>query len=341
MLHCPENLSAYVSLLPTNFQPSKFGGLSPAVAYKNLSLRRQRHPQALSDDDQQDKESHPLPTYKWRLVISYDGTRYSGWQYQQSIPTVQCKVEEALTRITKLERKHLCLVGAGRTDAGVHAWGQVAHFITPFKYECLEGFHRALNGGLPPDIRIREISSVLPEFHARFSVKSKTYNYKIYNDAVMDPIQRHYVYHSSYKLNPSAMKDAAKYFVGKHDFSAFANASHNDGIPNPVKNILRFHVNEMGPLLQIEVEGSGFLYKQVRNMVAIMLQVGREAVPAEIVPMILESRDRKELAKYTLAVPPHGLCLYGVKYNEDHFNIPLATSFGMHHTISKCKLPFY
>lgn len=121
----------------------------------------------------------------------------------------------------------------------------MAHFITPFNYDNLEGVHKALNGLLPPDIRIREISSVLPEFHARFSVESKIYNYKIYNDTIMDPFHRHYAYHSVYKLNPAAMRAAAKHFVGKHDFSAFANASRNDRIPNPVKNIFRFDVNEM------------------------------------------------------------------------------------------------
>lgn len=120
----------------------------------------------------------------------------------------------------------------------------MAHFITPFNYDSLEGIHKALNGLLPPDIRIREISSVLPEFHARFSVKSKIYIYKIYNDTIMDPFHRHYVYHSVYKLNPAAMRDAAKHFVGKHDFSAFANASRNNRIPNPVKDVIRFDVNE-------------------------------------------------------------------------------------------------
>ncbi|KAL6573543.1 hypothetical protein OROHE_002002 [Orobanche hederae] len=298
---------------------------------------------------------------------------FQGWQYQQRVPTVQCIVEEALTRITKLERDQLCLVGAGRTDAGVHAWGQVAHFITPFNYDSLEGVHKALNGVLPPDIRIREMRSVMPEFHARFSVNSKIYKYRIYNDAIMDPFHRHYVYHSIYKLNPAAMRDAAKHFVGKHDFSAFANASRNDRIPNPVKNIIRFDVNEMpitpvigiagagtsklmdiievhfvvsflisGPLLQFEIEGSGFLYRQVRNMVGLLLQVGREAVPVDIVPKILASCDRKELAKYALSVPPHGLCLFSVNYKGDHLQLlsgSPATSLGRHHSISKCRLP--
>ncbi|KAL6501520.1 hypothetical protein OROGR_026653 [Orobanche gracilis] len=129
--------------------------------------------------DMEDRERLHFLDYKWRLIISYDGTRFSDggrWQYQQTTPTVQRIVEEALTRITKLERDRLCLVGAGRTDAGVHAWGQVAHFITPFNYDSLEGVHKALNCILPPDIRIKEMRSVMPEFHALFSVNSKIYS---------------------------------------------------------------------------------------------------------------------------------------------------------------------
>ncbi|CAK9170133.1 unnamed protein product [Ilex paraguariensis] len=283
-----------------------------------------------------------VPDYKWRLVIAYDGTRFSGWQYQVSPPTIQCIVEEALTRVTKLERKDLHLVGASRTDAGVHAWGQVAHFVTPFNYDRLESIHAALNGLLPSDIRVRQISPAVPEFHARFSVKGKIYHYKIYNDSTMDPFQRHFAYHSIYKLNAALMREAAKHFVGKHDFSAFANTSRNDRTPNPVKNIFHFDVNEMGPLLQLEVEGSGFLYRQVRNMVALLLQIGREAIPPDIVPRILSSRDRKELATYALSAPPHGLSLVAVKYNEEHLRLPTncpATSFGRHHSITKCKVP--
>ncbi|KAL2459787.1 Pseudouridine synthase family protein [Forsythia ovata] len=318
--------------------------LPSALEYPRLPISSYNCSNLTCDGQDKDTKKLNLPTFKWRLVIAYDGTRFSGWQYQQSTPTVQCIIEEALTRITKLERKDLLLVGAGRTDAGVHAWGQVAHFITPFNYDSLEGIHKALNGLLPSDIRVREISSAVPEFHARFSVKSKIYHYKIYNDTIMDPFHREYAYHSVHKLNVAAMRDAAKHFVGKHDFSAFANASRNDRVPNPVKKIFHFNVNEMGPLVQLEVEGSGFLYRQVRNMVALLLQVGREAVPPDIVPKILGSQDRKELAKYSLSVPPHGLCLLVVKYNEDHLGLPPggpATSFGRHHSISKCKLPCF
>ncbi|XVE65456.1 hypothetical protein DITRI_Ditri08aG0001200 [Diplodiscus trichospermus] len=286
----------------------------------------------------------PVPHYKWRLLIAYDGTHYAGWQFQVSPPTIQCIIEKALVQITKLEREDLHFVGASRTDTGVHAWGQVAHFITPFNYDSLETIHAALNGLLPSDIRVREISAAKPEFHARFSAKSKIYHYKIYNDSIMDPFQRHYDYHSVYKLNTAAMREAAKNFIGKHDFSAFVNASRTDRVLDPVKTIFRFDVVEMGALLRLEVEGSGFLYRQVRNMVALLLQIGREAIPPDIVPKILVTRDRKELAKYALSAPPHGLCLVAVKYDEEHLLLPLGcptTSFGRHHTVRKCKLPFY
>lgn len=128
-----------------------------------------------------------------------------------------------------------------------YAHSQVAHFVTPFNnYDKLESIHAALNGLLPSDIRVREISPAVPEFHARFSAKSKIYQYKIYNDIVMDPFQYKYAYHSCYKLNSHVMKEAARHFVGKHDFSAFVNVSRNDGKRiDPVKNISRFDVTEM------------------------------------------------------------------------------------------------
>lgn len=196
---------------------------------------------------------------------------------------------------------------------------QVAHFTTPFSYHCLNSIHSAMNGILPPEIRVREISAAHPEFHARTSTKSKVYRYKIYNEAIMDPFHNHYAYHSAYKLNPHAMQEAANYFVGIHDFTSFANAAHNDRERRPTKKITRFDVTEMvidfhtkicfwyfcfftlsvlfsicffltywwasiwcwltwsfffirtlqGAVLQLEVEGTGFLYRQVRNMVSL------------------------------------------------------------------------
>ena len=121
---------------------------------------------------------------------------------------------------------------------------KVAHFTTPSFYEDLEDFHSAINGVLPPDIRVREISSVAHQFHARFSTLSKIYHYKIYNGPVMDPFQLRFACHSAHKLDPLIMREAAKYFVGKHDFTSFANASRNDRTINPVKEIFRFDVVE-------------------------------------------------------------------------------------------------
>nr|XP_043613137.1 tRNA pseudouridine synthase A 1 isoform X2 [Erigeron canadensis] len=277
-------------------------------------------------------------------ISEMESIRQTGWQYQPAPPTLQCILEQALTRVTKVEREELCLVGASRTDKGVHALGQVAHFFTPFNYDGLHDMHAALNGILPPDVRVREISSAVPEFHARFSVTGKIYRYNIYNDTVLDPFHRLYAFHNLSKLNTCVMKEAAKYFVGKHDFSSFANTQRNDRQISPVKNISRVDIIEKGSLLHIEVEGSGFLYRQVRNMVALLLQIGREALPPDIVPKILATRDRKELAKVALVAPPHGLFLVQVNYNEDHLR-PLedgpATSFGRHHSISKCKLQYY
>ncbi|XP_026665387.2 tRNA pseudouridine synthase A 1 isoform X1 [Phoenix dactylifera] len=292
----------------------------------------------------EEQNHHPakltLPcSHKWRIVIAYDGTKFSGWQYQRSPPTIQYLIESALIRITKLDRKELRLVGASRTDTGVHAWGQVAHFVTPFTYDGLQSLHAAMNGLLPPEIRVREISPALPEFHARFSTKSKTYHYKIYNNPIMDPFLSLYAYHSAHKFNPASMREAAAYFVGKHDFSSFANASHNDRLPDPVKEIFRFDINEMGAVLQLEVEGTGFLYRQVRNMVALLLQIGREALPPNVVPKILAAQDRRELAKFALSAPPHGLCLMSVNYEHEILKPPEGgpdISFGRTHQVSRC-----
>ncbi|XP_038720370.1 tRNA pseudouridine synthase A 1 isoform X2 [Tripterygium wilfordii] len=330
-------------LLLFQFSCGKMDGAVLGLPCPPLSLVASRR-KAEGEDSKQMVMKSTLPGFKWRLVIAYDGTNYAGWQFQLSPPTVQCILEKALIRATKLERKDLHLVGASRTDTGVHAWGQVAHFVTPFNYDSLDSIHAALNGLLPFDIRVREIGPVVPEFHARLSAKSKIYHYKIYNDTIMDPLHRLYAYHSAYELNPAVMREAAKHFIGKHDFSSFANASRNDRVPDPVKTIFRFDVVELGALLQLEVEGSGFLYRQVRNMVALLLQIGREAVSSDIVPMILASRDRRELAKHAFSAPPHGLCLVSVNYNEEHLPLPSdcpPTSFGRHRTISKCKLPSY
>ncbi|KAG0533586.1 hypothetical protein BDA96_04G205500 [Sorghum bicolor] len=213
------------------------------------------------------------------------------------------------TKVTRCCRR-MCTSG-GWSSPTMEQSSKVAHFTTPFSYCCLNSIHSAMNGLLPPEIRVREISAARPEFHARTSTKSK---------------------------------EAANYFVGTHDFTSFANAAHNDRERRSTKKITRFDVTEMGAVLQLEVEGTGFLYRQVRNMVALLLQVGKEALPPDIVPAIIAVRDRKELAKVALSAPPHGLCLMSVNYDEEILKPPEGSppvSFGRTHHLSKCKLPFY
>ncbi|CAN1235619.1 tRNA pseudouridine synthase A 1 [Linum perenne] len=222
-------MTQYMATLGPGLPLPTVSTLSDKSLINGITLK----PSISSTRDSDDSLSHDFnDCKKWRLVVSYDGTRYAGWQFQEYPPTIQCLLEKALIRATKLDRKCLQLVGASRTDAGVHALGQVR--------EC-----RALNGLLPDDIRVREIAPAVPEFHARFSVTSKLYRYRIYNSPVMDPLLRHHAYHCPYNLNAAIMAEAAKHFVGRHDFLAFANTSRNDRVPRPVKTIIRFDVSEM------------------------------------------------------------------------------------------------
>ncbi|CAN1235618.1 tRNA pseudouridine synthase A 1 [Linum perenne] len=261
-------MTQYMATLGPGLPLPTVSTLSDKSLINGITLK----PSISSTRDSDDSLSHDFnDCKKWRLVVSYDGTRYAGWQFQEYPPTIQCLLEKALIRATKLDRKCLQLVGASRTDAGVHALGQVrecrastvwselwianflhaflllqvAHFLTPFNYDTLDGIHAALNGLLPDDIRVREIAPAVPEFHARFSVTSKLYRYRIYNSPVMDPLLRHHAYHCPYNLNAAIMAEAAKHFVGRHDFLAFANTSRNDRVPRPVKTIIRFDVSEM------------------------------------------------------------------------------------------------
>ncbi|KAG0600707.1 hypothetical protein M758_11G054800 [Ceratodon purpureus] len=272
------------------------------------------------------------PTWKGRLVVSYNGTKYSGWQVQPNSVTIQQKVEDGLATYTRVSRDKLKLVGAGRTDSGVHAWGQVAHFTTPICFDDLEQLHTSLNGILPPDIRIREVSSVQPEFHARYSACRKTYQYRAYVSPVLDPFQYGCVYHIRNPVDVAAMREAASHFVGLHNFSAFANHSTDSAFRGDFREILRFSVLCTGPQLLFEVEGKSFLYKQVRNMVGLLIEIGIGRLPPSIVKTILLTEDRRELAKVSPVAPArHGLYLMSVAY-EDKLLEPLTrapqASFG-------------
>ncbi|CAM6093281.1 unnamed protein product [Calypogeia fissa] len=261
---------------------------------------------------------------QWAMTVSYDGTRYSGWQIQPKAPTVQGTILETLSQITSCNQDELSLTAAGRTDAGVHAWGQVASFTTPFVFDNLETLHRSLNSMLPSDVRIREITAAQPDFHVRYHPINKTYQYKAYVAPVMDPCKQSYAFHVPYVMNVDAMQEAASFFVGIHNFTAFANASPK-AVLSPVREIYKFTVLSSGPDLLFEVQGKSFLYKQVRNMVGLLLKIGKGNLPSSAVCDALASQSR--LAA-TAPAPAHGLYLMSVNYDKAHFLDEPKPSYG-------------
>ena len=242
----------------------------------------------------------------FKINIEYDGTRYHGWQRQKQDATIQGEIEKALGIMTA---KHIVVNGSGRTDAGVHALGQVANFRcdTDLAPEILQ---KGLNSLLPEDIVIRECRQVEDNFHARYNVKSKIYHYKIYNHPVPAAMNRSYVWSIRKPLNIVAMQSAVSYIIGSHDFKAF------EGAGSPRAHTTR-HVMTAGliesdnRLLTFRIEADGFLRFMVRNIVGTLVDVALgKTLPAEF-KQILESRDRT-MAGAT--APPHGLCLMKVKY---------------------------
>ena len=242
----------------------------------------------------------------FKIIIEYDGTRYHGWQRQKKDITIQGEIEKALGIMTT---KRIVVNGSGRTDAGVHALGQVANFRcdTDLAPEILQ---KGLNSLLPEDIVIRECRQVEAAFHARYNVKSKIYHYKIYNHPVPAAMNRSYVWSIRKPLNIVAMQSAVSYIIGSHDFKAF------EGAGSPRAHTTR-HVMTAGliesdnRLLTFRIEADGFLRFMVRNIVGTLVDVGLgKTLPAEF-RQILKSRDR---TKAGATAPPHGLCLMKVKY---------------------------
>lgn len=246
-------------------------------------------------------------TYKLRLA--YDGTPFSGWQVQPGAVTIQQCLQEAVGTVV---REPVACTGAGRTDSGVHALEQVAHFRLSQPYEDLERLLRSVNCLLPPEIRCISIEPVEPTFHARKSARSKTYRYHIQCGTFHHPLRRRTSLHCRSALNIEAMQQAASHFVGTHDFTAFANSPTEGAVARGgVRTLLEcaFHQEPGGYYLQ--VEGNGFLYKMVRNMMGTLLEVGRGRRMPDEVAQLLTQRDRRLAGA---AAPPHGLFLVSVKY---------------------------
>lgn len=245
---------------------------------------------------------------KYKLLIAYDGTSYGGWQIQPNAPSIQALVEDALEIAL---RKKTPIVASGRTDAGVHARGQVAHFRADTA--DLPLLFRSLNGILPKEIRILHLEEVPYTFHARYSALSKEYHYHVHLDWALDPFKRLYAYHHPYPLDLDLLQQAIPFFIGTHDFTSFANeASKGSAAKNPIRTITRLQFIQEPGGFRLEFEGNGFLYKMVRNITGTLLDVGRKKIAPTDIPLLFEKKDRRQLS---CAAPPQGLFLMKVNYH--------------------------
>ncbi|MBR6137359.1 MAG: tRNA pseudouridine(38-40) synthase TruA [Bacilli bacterium] len=243
---------------------------------------------------------------RYLIKFSYDGSAYSGFQTQKGLESIQGKMEEALTKINNGKKTNL--VATGRTDKGVHALSQYGHAdidvnITDKKLK------RALNSNLPEDIHVIETTVVDNNFHARYNVKEKIYEYKL-NLGEYNPIERNYIFQYNHELDIDSMKEAIKYFEGEHDFRAFV--TDNKEKENCIRTITYTNIKKDGEILTFTFKGTGFLRYQVRNMVGILIRVGEGKLEPKKIIDIIESKDRTKSGK---TAPAEGLYLVDVIYN--------------------------
>ena len=207
-----------------------------------------------------------------RIDLAYDGTDFHGWQVQPGLPTIQGTLEGVISGI---EGRPVAVEGSGRTDAGVHALAQVAAFQIENPIP-LDNLRRAMNRLLPRDIRILRVEEAAPDFHPRFQAKAKTYEYRIFRGEICSPFERRYVYHHPYPLQVEAMIDAAPLLEGEHDFTAFAASDERDEAgASKVRTIFCSRLTQESDRLVYRVTGSGFLKHMVRNIVGVLLEVGK------------------------------------------------------------------
>lgn len=242
-----------------------------------------------------------------KLTVAYDGSAFAGWQSQTHGKTVQDELEGGIQRISGVRAR---VHGAGRTDTGVHALAQCAHVDLPDRRLPATRWTKALNGVLPPTIRVLRCGYVSPDFHARFSAKGKTYRYRIWSGPILPPLELNRAWHIAAPLNLDLLAGAGRKFVGQHDFAAFA-ANRGKKEENMVRTIWSLEVRKRGPVVSIEVSGDGFLYKMVRLMVGAMVQVGFEKEEVSYVARSLRN-GRKNGVR--LAAPGEGLYLVRVWY---------------------------
>jgi tRNA pseudouridine38-40 synthase len=255
-----------------------------------------------------------------KFTIAYDGTDFSGWQAQPGQSTVQGVLMDVLEKLTQ---RRLTIYAAGRTDAGVHAAGQVINFKTQSLLNT-EEFQRAFNALLPPSIRVNAAEEVSPDFHSRWDAVAKTYRYRIFRGRVVPPFLWKYVQHDPYEMNFDAMAEAARHFVGEHDFTSFAastGSEEDDRERTTVRTIYRSELlrsPNSNPHNSAEewvyvVCGKSFMRHMVRKIVGTLVDVGRGRLVAADLPELIALRDR---SKSGATMPPHGLCLESVEYPD-------------------------
>jgi tRNA pseudouridine38-40 synthase len=247
-----------------------------------------------------------VPTY--RLLVAYDGQPFHGFARQKDLLTVQGRLEEALSTVVGFP---VVTTGAGRTDAGVHALGQVMSFTVGTALEDLPGLSRGLNALCGPAIAVLELEEAPPGFDARFSAAFRTYEYAIFTRAVHDPFSHRVAWHHPGPLDVEAMQEAGQALVGTHDFSSFGRIP--DG-GNAVRNVLSLSVERAEDLVVIRVSANAFVHQMVRSVVGTLVKVGEGAHPPRWVAEVLEARDRAAAGP---VAPPHGLFLVEVTYPEE------------------------
>jgi tRNA pseudouridine38-40 synthase len=251
-------------------------------------------------------EEHP-PGRTLKLTVSYDGTSLVGWQRQAEGDSVQALLEDVLAQF---EGGPVTVHGAGRTDAGVHALGQVASVRVSFDHG-VDTLARALNDQLPPEVRVLRVDEAAPGFHARFDSRAKTYRYQIRNASVASPFERAFVWHVQQPLDRDAMQVAAKSIEGTHDFAAFQSVGSDAS--GSVRTVFASDVRRNdADLLVYEVRGNGFLRHMVRTIAGTLVEVGRGWREPSAIAELLRSRRREEAGR---TAPPQGLFLVGVDYD--------------------------
>jgi tRNA pseudouridine38-40 synthase len=244
-----------------------------------------------------------MPTVK--LVLEYDGTCYAGWQRQPDHPTIQEAIERAIHQVSQAT---VCVIGAGRTDSGVHALGQVASFRTDCDWPA-SNWMRALNAVLPKDIAVRSSALMDARFHAQHDARGKLYTYRILHRPARPTVDRAFVWHIYRPLNEAAMQQAAATLIGSQDFSSFEGSLTDNS--NPICHLQRFTVIRHDDQILIEAYADRFLKHMVRAMVGTVVEVGLGKRTPDSITEILRSRDRSAAGQ---TAPPHGLCLMRVDY---------------------------